>query len=272
LFAIVAALGWFTPSAREDVLLLFKVLMIEQGARTSVNLHRMFIVDLAEGVLGVDMTPWVSPVLAVFLIAAGLAWWCRGKATCGGAWWLSWWGWLWLAFLVQWVLFLPDVRYVVPALPVLVWGGWRLLVWLNKRLGEPWGGYVLFAGLAIYATPNLIKTIDLVREQRSTPFVELYRNGDYEPVFAAGDYIKQHTPAGSVVLTSAHEAPELTWLADRWVMTRIDATAAESARVFLLGEPDEPLAEDLRQHGWSVGRALFDQAGQAWVLYELQRP
>ncbi len=98
------------------------------------------------------------------------------------------WG-LWVAAtLLMIIVVLPGDRYLLAILPLLIYGWWRGLVWLNHRIPTAkWANIIFLILLGTGYLPNSIRAVGkVVIEQRRTPFLRHYKEGRYEalPAFA----------------------------------------------------------------------------------------
>jgi hypothetical protein len=83
----------------------------------------------------------------------------------------------WLTFIAT-VIYAAEPRYYLMVMPILLMAWLMLLIAIARRLPPRWGEVVLGLGLLIVVANNLSRSINFVREQRSTPFLEHYKSGN----------------------------------------------------------------------------------------------
>ncbi len=113
---------------------------------------------LPEAIIGTELAPGVDTVVSLAVIAAGLALVRRR---------VLWGAWVGATFF-QCMAWLPRERYILPILPLLVYGMWLGLNWLASR---PWlppaAARVMFVGLvALFVAPNVGYDVNFLIEQR----------------------------------------------------------------------------------------------------------
>jgi len=159
------------------------------------------------GVFAIEFDPITSSVLSVAALALGVI----------GVWGRALWAWFFAVNLAVMLVFSPDGRYFLPLLPLIAFGAVRTFVWLGTR-AQPLVRHPLPAlTLVLLITPNLIKNIDLIIEQRRTPFLAHYKDGQYVGVRALGETIAERLPAEALVLAD-HAAPLTMYSGDRLIV------------------------------------------------------
>lgn len=152
------------------------------------------------------------------------------------------WGlWVTLTVLMLLIAVKPLDRYFLEVLPLLVFGWWRFLRGINRRLPDPWGTW-LFAGLfALGGITNLAKCGDLIIEQRWTPFLAHYKFGRFESIDRVADLIRRHTPRDAWIAVPPKTARILTYLSHRRAIEPMVENPGDPAvhPIFVL-EPIEP--------------------------------
>lgn len=158
-----------------------------------------------------------------------------------------WGAWVGVTILMM-ILVLPHERYFLQILPLLIFGWWRGLRWINVRLPEHVGNILFALLLALGFVPNLFQVCGVVIEQRSPRFLEAYRGGKCAPLVAAAETITDHVPAGGLVLAPDKTARILTYLSDRTVVEsneqandlrlNIDWPPAPGRRIYALVDPN----------------------------------
>jgi hypothetical protein len=212
-FAVIGLGLWLASAAvRDDVAIFFAALWPPDLDRYAFNASQVWNEALPEAVTGQDVPPpgsWVVS-LGVVAVMVSLAKVRPLWALLGGA------------FVLQWVVFAADTRYVLPLLPLLIYGGWRLLVassaWLGGYPGKAWFRIVLIGLAAANLTAVAFTTI----EQRRADFYDHYQGGKYVAVREAADWLQGHTPAGTSVATARPVWAELAVLSRRVVRPAVD--------------------------------------------------
>lgn len=162
---------------------------------------------VAKAVFGIQMDPVTCTIFSIFALSVGVI----------GAWGRPLWAWFFAINIAVMLVFTPSGRYFLPLLPIIALGLARLFV----RLGEvrPWLARHTLPGLVLtlVLTPNIIKNLGTIIEQRSTPFYEHYHKGRYVGVQQLGEAIREHVPADALVL-SDHAAPLTMFAGDERVI------------------------------------------------------
>ena len=174
-----------------------------------------------------------------------------------------------------------EVRYFLQVLPLLLYGWWLALVWLNRRLSRagwgPWADWVPLAlGVLLFGL-NVLRVGSVVVEQRSAAAGAYYRNGKYAGMPAIADHLREYTPEGSWVLVPRKYGRILTYLSRRNAVepspvTRLDP---DEQPVFVLDPMDDEgrrwMAELRIAPGEPVGPALPDRRGKSWQLHRADK-
>lgn len=155
------------------------------------SVPKLFTDAAPTGTFGIDFDPITSTVLAIAAMSL-LYIGSRGRP-------------LWLVFVVVnilvMLLFLPSARYFLPLLPVAAFGFSIGFQWMGTSLAMPWQRILPGTTLALLLAPNVVKDIDLIIEQRSSPFLEHYRHGKYASVQRLGEIIAEHVEPDALVLS-----------------------------------------------------------------------
>ncbi len=112
------------------------------------------------------------------------------------------WGLLVGLFLLQWLLFLPDVRYFLPVLPLLIFAWWRAARWTLAVVPGRAGASVAIVMIGLWVAMNVGRTVGVVFDQRGMPFAEHYENGRYVGIEELGRALGRSTEPGSTILTA----------------------------------------------------------------------
>jgi hypothetical protein len=147
--------------------------------------------ELPEAFFGEHMSP-LSPLFSLLLVV-GLVLVLRRQPL---------WGLFGLITVAVTLLFdFTSVnRYYLMILPIL-WLGWILLAsHLVRPLREPWRNVALGALLLLGLGPNLGGVATFVVEQRRSDFLTHYRDGQFVPMVALAEQIRDHVPPGARVV------------------------------------------------------------------------
>jgi hypothetical protein len=250
------------------------------------NLPQVLHPGAAEAVFGVDWghlrvgDAWLpmGAVPSLLAIAAGLSHVRRRPL---------WGAWVGMS-VVMMLVTLVQVRYFLQVLPLLLYGWWLLLVWVDRqiarRLTGPvavWKGVLTALPVAVFAATVLVnagRIASLVAEQRGVPFLEKYRHGKYAMVPELTKLLQEQTPEGAWVLVPERQLGRiLTFLSRRYAVEPGPVTQLnpELQTVYVL----EPLEDDVRAWmpllrmgtGEAVGPVLRGKRGREWQLHRATR-
>jgi hypothetical protein len=98
------------------------------------------------------------------------------------------------------LLLSDEPRYYMMVLPILLLGWLRMLCALARRASGRWGEVILLTGLAIVTLNNFSVFVRLVVEQHRPDFIERYKHGDYVPVLAMCEEMRQKVKPDEKVL------------------------------------------------------------------------
>lgn len=241
------------------------------------NAHAMLEQTLPESFFGTQMGPGFVPFLKDR--RGEQLWWGLSSVfslvLIGGGVWLARRNMLWGMFLLLTAGTMTVIgsvpRYFIMVLPLLLaaWGG--QVAWAAGKVRRwAWAPeVVVFFGLGMVVTPNLIACANLIREQRgySKPqegfkkvgFLKAYHGGTWDGVYEVAGMIRKHVKDGQKVI--GPEATVLTYLSGRDVfgvgmlLPRRDRNAAWSTKL-----------RKMRQDGFDY--CVFAVPGTSGGLYE----
>ncbi len=128
------------------------------------------------------------------------------------------WG-LWVAATVaMMLLIIATDRYLLAVMPFLVYGWWRGMSWVNRRLRHPFGDWAFAAMLALSIVPNAVKVGGLVIEQHRSDFLAHYKDGRFLPILAMADQVARHVGEDDLVLAPHRPARILAYYSRRAVV------------------------------------------------------
>lgn len=263
---VVFAFLFFVPGVRRDLEVLFTGLLSDGPGRVLGATREALVWAVPEGVIGIDPSVYVGPVLGVLFIGAGVAL-TRVRLF---------WGVLVLAFVLPWFLFLSTPRYVVPVLPLLLLGVWRLLVLMERRWPGARSGWAVLAAAGLLLAANGVGVGRLIVEQRGEPFLERYRDGKYAAAMEVSHWLRDNSLPGSRVLVTLDERPSVSWWSRRDALPLISTPAMNAGVLYAVEPLDKAARAAMTELGWSLGPALFEaddpRRGDTWTLHEVMRP
>ena len=156
------------------------------------NVWELMTRKLVELVLGLDLDPFTALVFSGVVVAGGL----MLVRVC------RFWAVLWAVSLVQWVVFMPEARYAMPMLPMVLLGMLLAGAWLTKWLTSPHRGRVRALLFVVIAGANGVTVVDEVVDQHRADFYASYRSGKYRPIIALADEVRSlGLPPDTVLVT-----------------------------------------------------------------------
>lgn len=169
------------------------------------------------------------------------------------------WGMVVALFMVQWLLFLPDVRYFLPILPLLAYGWWLTVVWLDRAIRQPWGGRVFIALMFLWVGANVSKTMGVLIAQRGVPFYATYQRGLYEGVEELGRRIGRELPADAQVVAPYLVRVQVSFYAERRLYSVAEAERGElpPGPLFVIEPCDAAFESWVKARGWTFGREVL---------------
>ncbi|CAN5637189.1 hypothetical protein BH09PLA1_BH09PLA1_17770 [soil metagenome] len=116
------------------------------------------------------------------------------------------------------VVYSDEPRYYLMILPILLLAWLTALMRIGQALPQQWGEMLLGAGLAVVTVNNMTASMHFVKEQRSTNFLETYRDGKWLPAIHMAKILQEKIPVGRSVLGPSGSV--LSYLSGRHVMTQ----------------------------------------------------
>ena len=176
------------------------------------------------------------------------------------------WG-LWFALLLATVLLMVQEtldRYFLPVLPLLVYGWWAALAWVDRRPVRPGWPRLAVDGLVLLllgfgTIVNITKVGGLIGQQRTRPFLASYDRGHYQPVPALADAIAQRVGDDAVVLVKPPYGRVTAFLSRRTVVNAAEARLMSLAGrpVFVVEPTDAAVRSLLDDAGLAEGPAVY---------------
>jgi hypothetical protein len=220
------------------------------------NLVHWFSYSAAQTLFGTPLGPnlvGINELVGIALIAVSI-WLFRQRVL---------WGlWVVLTYAMMLVIIKPLDRYFLAVLPLLVYGWWNFLVWVNGRF-SPRMGNALFLGLFLLGgATNLGRVGSLVVEQRRRPFLEYYHEGEYASMSKVTAMLDRRTQPGDWILVAPRLGRILTVLSGRYAVDLPyhlpEGFTPEQGPVYVL-EPlntDSPFPAWMAQNGYREGPTL----------------
>ena len=169
------------------------------------------------------------------------------------------WGLIVILFLIQWILFLPDIRYFLPILPLLAYAWWKGSRWIMGALPGRWATVAATTMLVLWVGMNLPRTTGFVVQQRSVPFVEHYAHGTYVGVIDMARAMVGVTEPEAIILADWRWATTLCFYSQRTVDWGPLFKKQGPAVPLYAVEPLNVLEREwLAEHQWQWGPALVE--------------
>jgi len=166
----------------------------------------------ADALFGIEFGTWLTPVFSVVVLALGLV--VAKKHPVWG---------LWVGLTVAtMVLIQPVDRYLLPVLPMLIFGWWTTLSWLNHHIRRPLGDVVFGVLLVLGMSANLTKVGAIAIDQHRSDFYAHYKEGRFGPLSSLAREIRTHVAPDDVVLAPSRTARVLTFWSGRNVTEWIE--------------------------------------------------
>jgi hypothetical protein len=260
-----AVVAWFVfPAVRTDTGLFFGAVRGENATTLGTNLWQLLTESINEAILGQDLHPVVAIPVSLLVIAFGLSL-ARVRL-------------LWAAlvgvFAVQWLVFQPADRYVLPLLPVLLVGVWQLLITLSSRFPKAMRDTAFSTLIILLIGANLVGIVRTIGQQREEIFLAEYRDGQYLPVVEAGRWIDGNLPDDAYLWTTHRIDAVLSWHCRRPVLQDPNQLAVDAPSLYILGPLDDQRMKGLRQMEWTLGRSLYQlesHQGETWTVQQVHR-
>jgi hypothetical protein len=197
------------------------------------------------------------------------------------------WG-VWVAVtLLMMLLTVVHVRYFLQVLPMLLYGWWLAIIWLDRRATAStpaegaapkpaprvhWAHAVALVMVVGLVALNVVRVAGLIVEQRRMPFLARYRDGKYTTTPDVAEVLRSQTPQGSWVLVPQKYGRILSYLSDRYAVEPGPATNLDPVEqpVYVLEPMDDAgrkwMEEKALAAGPEVGRPVLDRRGRQWQV------
>ncbi|MEM1027310.1 MAG: hypothetical protein AAGJ38_04440 [Planctomycetota bacterium] len=258
-----AVVLWSVSTAiRDDVVIFFNVLTIKPPEAWMLSVRMLATEALPEAIFGQDVPPSLAWPASALIVLAGLLL-VRTRLL---------WGVLFGVFVLQWVVFLSDPRYVLPILPLAFFGLWRCGVGVLSKWPEPWRGIGFGLGVLAMFGANVVAVVNVVGEQRSGDFYADYRSSKFAGLVALAEVIREQTPHDAVLVVVPNIGLELAVLSGRvWIV----GEAPPEAALFLVGPPSVAFEQSWLSPKWDavsepLGSVVDERSGETWELRRVE--
>lgn len=222
-------------------------------AAATENLPKFLSALVTDAAFGTSLgAGWLNVLVSLVILGAGIAL-IRKRPLWG----------LLVALTAAMIVLVPrpQARYLLAVLPLLALGWWRLIVWLERRLPNPWGSVVFGILLALWVVPNFVKVAEMTWEQRRIPFLAHYRNGQFLHVDELANQVRQNVIDPMPVVAPMRLGRVLTYLSHRRVVEAKEFSYFEAwPKQFYVILPPAPDERDLSQlivaHGITLSEPL----------------
>jgi hypothetical protein len=176
-----------------------------------------------------------------------------------------------------------QVRYFLQVLPLLLYGWWVAVVWLDRRLDgrlgrRKWGRLLPLTIFGLLVAVNVGRIASMVVEQRAPSFLDEYRGGKYAMVPKLNELLRNNTLDEAWVLVPERQLGRiLTYTSHRFTaepgpVTTLDPSTQE---VYVLQPMEPDTAEWMKVLGIGtgepVGSPVYGRRGKAWQLHRATR-
>jgi hypothetical protein len=263
------------PEEMAGSLLTHPIKTIERTA--TVLAPMMFEEIIADGFFGVRLGPGITSVISLGILVAGI-WLVRRRPL---------WGIFVAASVAQMLIFLPRERYLLPLLPLLIYGSWRGLCAIERRIRRPWGEYVLIGFLVIFIVPNVAMTTKMIIEQREIPFLDTFNKGQPKAIIDLGRAAGRAMTDDDLLISDQEERilhyfsgkrsvipPDAGPFAPSASQVRAFDEMLKKAKEIYIVIPADPADSQyvmpvLKSRGWTIGEEIA-RSGD-WRLYRVDR-
>jgi hypothetical protein len=232
------------------------------------NLPKFFGSLVTDAAFGTSLgAKWLNVLVAIVILGSGIAL-IRHRPMWGFLVGLT------IAMIV--VVPRPQARYLLAVLPLLAYGWWRMIVWIERKLPRPWGALAFGVLLALWVVPNLGKTAEMVYEQRRAPFLAHYKNGQFLHMEELADAVRKNVAEPMPVVAPMRMGRVLSYLSHRRVVEAREFSNYEAwpAQFFVIMPPaagGQELSQLIDKHGItlspSVATILQGKNRPEWTLH-----
>lgn len=247
--------------SREFLLHLFEVYTPgELIAKIGSHIAMLFEQNVVDAVFAMELAPVLNSVATLAILGLSVGVMSRRRL----------WGVFVLLFLLALLIHQPSARYFVAIFPFMAYGWYRGAAWLNDKLPQPWANVLCAAMLLLWIGPNTFKAVGLVIEQRGTPFIEHYGDGQYESMVELSSVLRDMAAKDDLIV--ATDSSILSYYSQRQVINhrnlnrwkrkdpQIVASLADEPNDILVVEPLRPILRQwvVDELGWMLGEVEYE--------------
>jgi hypothetical protein len=231
--------------------------------RLGINILHVIQPMAGEAYFGLELPKGLNIIASVAALWAGLAMF-RHRAL---------WGLVSVFTLAMMAVSIVQARYFLPLLPMMVYGWWLGLRWINHRLPRRWGNLAFASLFVIGSFPNGAKVGDMFIEQRHRNPLTAFSHGRFASVDKVTAMLQQHVRPGEYVYAPRKTDKMFTFLARRNVLepAQVHRVSPDTATVYVLTNKEfdkrVPFANRL---GEELGRVQGKHDKEPWVLYRVK--
>jgi hypothetical protein len=234
------------------------------------NLPGLFEPAAAEAMFGLDMGPGLNTLGSIAAMAIGLSLFRRRAL----------WGFLYSFTVLMMLAVLPLDRYFLPVLPLLVYGWWRMLMWVDRRWPGRRGRVAFVALFLLGSGTNFVKVGKWIFDQHQRPLLASYKEGKFANCLQLGKAMEQTLPPNAWIISPERIDRIMTFYSRRNVTAagRIDSTSLQALanvdRAYVLNPEDETVKQWLATTQLRVGAPIISMGNAGpfhWTLCPILR-
>jgi hypothetical protein len=233
------------------------------------NIPGLFEPAASEAMFGLDMGLGLNTFGSLIAIAIGLSLFQYRFL----------WGMFYLFTVLMMIAVLPLDRYFLAVLPLTVYGWWRFIVWVERKLPGRWGTGAFVVLLLLGSGTNVSKIAKWIFEQHQRPFLVTYKDGRFVHYPELGERMQREISQDSWIVSPWKTDRVITFYSRRNVVEPggIDPQKlrllADVDRAYVLNPNDPTVKAWLEQTTLKLGDPLWtigDPATNGWALYPVQ--
>lgn len=231
--------------------------------RLGANLLHILQPMASEAYFGLELPRGTIVLGSVAALAAALAMF-RQRAL---------WGLVVVFTLAMMAVSIVQARYFLPLLPMMVYGWWQGLRWINHRLPRRWGNLAFATLFVVGSFPNGAKVGDMFLEQRHRNPLTEFSHGRFASIDKVAEMLQQHVRPGEYIYAPRKTDKILTFKARRDVLepSQVHRVSPDKAAVYVLLNKEfdtrVPFADRL---GEPIGQVKEKYDKAPWVLYRVK--
>jgi len=232
------------------------------------NLPGLFEPAAAEALFGLDLGLGLNTLMSLVAIGVGLSLF-RYRLI---------WGLLYLFTILIMLAVLPRDRYFLPVLPLIVFGWWKFLVWIERKLPDRWGRYAFLLLFFVGSATNVAKIASQIGEQHNRPFYTKFERGKWLDFPELSRTINETVPPNGWLLSPPRFDRIFTFYSDRNVTNPTEIAPQEMQvlanvkRAYVLNPQDPKIVDWITGSDLRVGDAVYtigDDVRGRWSLHPI---